>query len=265
MTSHLTQLCERIAATSLEITRTAALLAEQAGQLERAAHDLARLVRDRPEAGRAVQQLDAAASACRRAARTLDEAAQQGQAFVARTVGVTSAPNGWGPSTVHASSATSSGSTRDIETVASLELRTTAGSAYFAADDWRMRAAAEEVPHYPGEYVVDMHGDPSSVACGSHQLDANGLAEVIRASAWDGRTPIRLFSCSTGREPEGIAQQVADCLGVEVTAPDRPVSTGPLGVQVGEVAEVWNPLLGGYVSTVTEPGQWRRFYPRTER
>ena len=265
MPSHLTRLCERIAATSQLITRTAAALSEQAGQLERAAFDLASVARDEPRVGRAVQQLDAAATACRRAARSLDEAAQQGHAFVGRTVAGTSAASAGAPPSPHTSRATLPESSRDTDAVAALELRTAAGSAYYAAGDWRMRAAAGDVPPYPGEYVVDMHGDPSSVACGAHQLDARGLAEVIRASAWDGRTPIRLFSCSTGREPEGIAQQVADCLGAVVTAPDRPVSTGPLGVQVGEVAEVWNPLLGGYVSKVTEPGQWRRFYPRTER
>jgi hypothetical protein len=43
---------------------------------------------------------------------------------------------------------------------------------------------------------------------------------MIRANGWDGKSPIRLLSCSTGKLPDEFAQNLADTLGVLVKAPN---------------------------------------------
>jgi hypothetical protein len=89
------------------------------------------------------------------------------------------------------------------------------------------------IPPAPGFFDVGVHGDPNSV---SYQFrgwlgSGNGanwsvfshydVANMIRASGWDGISPIRLLSCSTGKVPGGFAQGLADTLGTVVWAPDE--------------------------------------------
>ena len=87
------------------------------------------------------------------------------------------------------------------------------------------RAAAGDVPQYPGEYVLDLHGTPQAVQGGDgSMMDAAQFAEQVRKRTdWDGQSPVRLFSCDTGSAPDGFGQQLADQLGVNVTAPTKPV------------------------------------------
>ncbi len=87
------------------------------------------------------------------------------------------------------------------------------------------RAAAGDVPVYPGEYTLDLHGAPHAVQGGDGtMMDAATFAEHIRRRTdWDGQTPIRLFSCDTGSAPDGFAQQLSNHLQVDVTAPTKPV------------------------------------------
>ncbi|WP_309129953.1 hypothetical protein [Microbacterium sp.] len=120
------------------------------------------------------------------------------------------------------------------------------------------RAAAGDVPAYPGEYVLDLHGAPHAVQGGDgSMMDAAEFAEHLQKHTdWDGKSPIRLFSCDTGSAPDGFAQQLADRLGVDVTAPTKPVwSTAggsPFVTDIDPItgAPVWPPN-----------GAWVRFEP----
>jgi len=93
------------------------------------------------------------------------------------------------------------------------------------------RKAARHVPEYPGEYTLDLHGSPSVVQVGDGSvMDPATFAQHVRTQTdWDGQTPIRLFSCDTGADPNGFAQQLARELKVDVTAPTKPVWSRPNG------------------------------------
>ncbi|GAA2893505.1 hypothetical protein [Microbacterium esteraromaticum] len=87
------------------------------------------------------------------------------------------------------------------------------------------REFSSDVPSYKGEYVLDLHGAPNQVQGGDgNMLDAEQFAALVKKRTdWDGETPIRLFSCHTGADPDGFAQQLSNHLGVDVTAPTKPV------------------------------------------
>ncbi|MBS2535787.1 hypothetical protein KGQ20_23780 [Catenulispora sp. NF23] len=51
-------------------------------------------------------------------------------------------------------------------------------------------------------------------------LSHDNLANLIRNNGWDGKSPIRLLSCSTGKAADGFAQNLANKLGVPVLAPN---------------------------------------------
>jgi len=63
--------------------------------------------------------------------------------------------------------------------------------------------------------------------------------------------PIRLFSCDTGKDPNGFAQQLADELGVKVTAPTEPVwstkNGEPFVTSIGEDGMPVKPPTGTWV------------------
>jgi len=138
-------------------------------------------------------------------------------------------------------------------------IATQGGRAYYSPGDLKysdMVASAEKLKPYPGEYTVDMHGDPDSVQVGSTHLNAAELAALIqRDPSWAGR-PVRLFSCSTGAYSGGFAQQLADSLGVSVTAPDMSVWANDVPPWVGEGVSI-----GGDI-VPTAFGGWHRFDPR---
>lgn len=154
------------------------------------------------------------------------------------------------------------------------EFRTSVGSGFYYASDAQFRQAATEVPQYPGEYVLDVHGTESSVQLRDddgeiQELDASEFAVVVRASQWNGE-PVRLFSCETGKLEDGFAQELADELDVVVTAPttdvtssvradgsnDRPIVT--------DVVMKLNEELGCWESQMVFPetGEWKQFAPR---
>jgi hypothetical protein len=140
---------------------------------------------------------------------------------------------------------------------------TRAGRAYYTRGDTRLRTAAEALPPFPGEYTVDMHGTPQRVVVGDSPLDARQLSELVEADAnWKNR-PVRLFSCLTGRGDRPIAQELADHLGVKVTAPTDLVWSDPAGAHV-VAPGVWKTIGGTKVMVPgSEPadGGWRTFSP----
>lgn len=120
------------------------------------------------------------------------------------------------------------------------------------------RIASGDVPKYPGEYTLDLHGSPTQVqgADGS-MMDAEAFADLVKKRTdWDGTTPIRLFSCDTGAQPDGFAQQLSTALQVDVTAPTKPVWSVAGGAPI--VTDI-NPVTGKPVRPLT--GTWVHFTP----
>lgn len=81
-------------------------------------------------------------------------------------------------------------------------------------------------------YDVKCHGSSTSVECFNSEIDAKTLARVIRGRKdYDGGD-VRLLACSTGRmDSKGscIAQELADRLGVKVSAPNDTLYVSPDG------------------------------------
>jgi hypothetical protein len=117
---------------------------------------------------------------------------------------------------------------------------------------------SQDVPKYPDEYVLDLHGSPDSVQVGEDPKGAAEFAQLVKSqSDWDGKTPIRLFSCYTGADPEGFAQQLSNELGVQVTAPTEPVWSVKSGEPVVTAAD---PDTGEPIDPPT--GSWVNFQPQ---
>jgi len=95
--------------------------------------------------------------------------------------------------------------------------------------DWTIYSGALSDPDRPGILNIYAHGGPSSVNSPSflHKygapLNANQMASAIRQSSWNGKDPVWLKSCNTGKDPQGFAQQLANALGVNVYAPNTQV------------------------------------------
>ncbi|MBN9157554.1 MULTISPECIES: hypothetical protein [unclassified Microbacterium] len=136
--------------------------------------------------------------------------------------------------------------------------KTEGGWHFLPEDD---RPFAGDVPRYPGEYVLDLHGSPSAVqgADGSMLTAEDFAAHVRKHTDWDGTTPIRLFSCSTGADSDGFAQQLSNHLNVEVTAPTKPVWSSSHGTPF--VTDV-DPVTGKPVKP--HNGSWTSFQPNGE-
>lgn len=87
--------------------------------------------------------------------------------------------------------------------------------------DSNQQHTAKQLPKIPGQFVLDMHGSPDSAKIGKSNISAKDVAAVIKANPdWDGKTPITLVGCETGKRDNGFAAQLAKELGVEVTAPN---------------------------------------------
>ncbi|MBM7774087.1 5,10-methylene-tetrahydrofolate dehydrogenase/methenyl tetrahydrofolate cyclohydrolase [Actinokineospora baliensis] len=98
---------------------------------------------------------------------------------------------------------------------------TAAGMSMFIGTDSNERHTANQLRKIPGQFVVDMHGASGDVRIGRSNLGVRDIADVLRANPdWDGKTPITLTSCQTGRTPDGFAARLARELGVPVTAPN---------------------------------------------
>jgi hypothetical protein len=138
-------------------------------------------------------------------------------------------------------------------------LATPTGFAFLPEID---QAHAFYVPPFPGEYVLDTHGTQSSVIVDGAELDASAFAQVVaQETDWNGE-PIRLFSCSTGQDADGFAQQLADQLEVTVTAPTEVVwSSADGSVHIGEPE--YDPLTGGWYFPDPPSGEWATFTPQT--
>jgi hypothetical protein len=143
------------------------------------------------------------------------------------------------------------------------ESRPTAdGRGFYEKNDDKMWAAADSVVPYPGRYTADLHGNAHAFRVGRHNLDAGQLAALVRRDDnWQGR-PVLLVSCETGQGDNPIAQDLADELGVTVTAPTELAFSSPDG-RVYTTSE-YEDEHGNIVQTIPYDGVWRNFEPRQE-
>lgn len=134
------------------------------------------------------------------------------------------------------------------------------GRAYFHPEDPEYKwwiSVAKKVDAHPGEYSCMLHGNSREVAVGSKRLNAEELAALIRRdSSWAGQ-PVRLLSCNTGAEMNGIAQGVSASLGVSVKAP-----TAPVIVRYDGTVSLGSYEVRGDQYFPKSYGSWRQFDPR---
>jgi hypothetical protein len=94
---------------------------------------------------------------------------------------------------------------------------------YFSPDDPKhLREYAEIVPRHENMLVVGGHGTKSEIQSPNGWLDAKELADEIRRypGYYEGEA-VALYSCDTGSDPNGLAQQLANELKAIVYAPDN--------------------------------------------
>lgn len=227
--SELARMCQRLDGIAGDISQMASELASIASALNRASARVAQTLGSsngsRAEGQRAAQALSAGARACASASSQLAHADRTARAYVA------SEYSGTGGSGVTPRPAASDGASGtltggldagSVQAVLQSATATQAGLAFFSADDATL-AAAKALPEMPGYRTYDLHGNPESVAvwAGGQEVSIgpSAFADVVRGDpGWQG-SPVRLFSCDTGKGSESFAQLLADELGVEVYAP----------------------------------------------
>lgn len=89
------------------------------------------------------------------------------------------------------------------------------------ADDL-LGSLARGLPPDPDKYTVVMHGHPYCVEFFGKKIDVETLCAIIaQRKDYQKGTDIRLISCYTGSRKDGVAQYIANKLGVTVWAPDK--------------------------------------------
>jgi RHS repeat-associated protein len=136
---------------------------------------------------------------------------------------------------------------------------------YFDNALWK---GATADPDRPGILTVYAHGVADKIndfdifKKYGRGLDADELAERIRkGSTWKPGMPVWLKACSTGSTADGMGQDLADNLGVDVYAPNKYVwytENGP----VGPAGKIGPP--GKETRDTNDPGAYIRFRPRRQ-
>ncbi|MBR7007356.1 MAG: hypothetical protein IKH90_01775 [Ruminococcus sp.] len=111
---------------------------------------------------------------------------------------------------------------------------------------------AELIPPDDRYYDIKAHGSPDSVKIFDSVVDAHKLAEIILRREDYNNKPIRLLCCETGKIKNGtcVAKELAELLGVEVSAPTEILHVSTLG-NVKIVSE--NGIKGKMVSFFPDP------------
>ncbi len=143
-------------------------------------------------------------------------------------------------------------------------------SRFVNSNDVLFRNAARIKP-LDGYSDIVMHGSPNELLAYSNEGDewsygAKEAAELIRNSHEFCGKPIRLIACQTGALKDGIAQQIADELGVSVLAPTETVTVdidGEMFVSDNDVLSgIWNSSSPEERVKIRETGTWIEFKPR---
>lgn len=130
---------------------------------------------------------------------------------------------------------------------------------------------AKKIKPLEGYSDIVCHGSPFELLANGNDgevwnYDAKEAAEMIRNSREFCGKPIRLIACQTGALKDGIAQQIADELGVPVLAPTEIVYVDVLGNMFisdnDELARIWNNSTPEERLKIRQPGKWIEFKPR---
>ncbi|GAB2834274.1 hypothetical protein GCM10027200_37380 [Lentzea nigeriaca] len=94
-------------------------------------------------------------------------------------------------------------------------------SIYDSKADSNNLYTARELPRIPGQFVVDVHSNATSAHVRNYPLTPRDVADIVRANPdYKPGDPITLVGCDAGKRDDGFAAQLAQELGVPVTAPN---------------------------------------------
>jgi RHS repeat-associated protein len=122
--------------------------------------------------------------------------------------------------------------------------------------EWGMWAASLFEKDRSGFCTIYSHGSAISVA----GMNGDNLAKYLRKNGvCKDNQPIILNACRTGERPDGVAQQLADAMGVPVYAPDTYVWYRPyLGI-----SGIYYPVSKtNKIPDTTRPGKTKLFIPK---
>ncbi len=101
---------------------------------------------------------------------------------------------------------------------------------------YNLKEAATKIKSIEGYTDVVIHGTPDSFGVWHNgrweYIDQRSLATFLKNNSEYTGGPVRLISCSTGAKSDGIAQQLANKLGVDVLAPSDTLYIYPNGTIV---------------------------------
>ena len=129
---------------------------------------------------------------------------------------------------------------------------------------------ANNIKPLKGYGDIIMHGSPDSLLIyglndEQWEYGAKEAAEMIRNSQEFHGQPIRLVACQTGAKENGIAQQIADELGIKVMAPTEIVNVdfdGKIFLSDNVVlADIWNTSSAEEKKKFRQTGKWKIFKP----
>lgn len=129
---------------------------------------------------------------------------------------------------------------------------------------------AKKIKPLDGYSDIVMHGSPTELLAYGNDGEewsygAKEAAELIRNSREFCGKPIRLIACQTGALKDGIAQQIADELGVPVLAPTETVTVdidGEMFVSDNDILSgIWNTSSPEERMKIRETGTWVEFQP----
>ena len=130
---------------------------------------------------------------------------------------------------------------------------------------------ANKIKPVKGYGDIIIHGSPDSLLINGlngeqWEYGAKEAAEMIRNSREFHGQPIRLIACQTGAKENGIAQQIADELGVEVMAPTEIANVninGEIFISNNDViVDEWNRANAEERKHYKQTGEWKVFKPR---
>lgn len=115
--------------------------------------------------------------------------------------------------------------------------------------------------------VLDIvaHGSPTSIQISHNgediEINSRLLAKIIKRNPQYKRKGVRLLSCNTGSMSNGFAQNLANKLGVPVSAPTKLVWSNQYGKHRVAGRDKLNPNL----PSATDIGEFVTFYPGGNR
>ncbi|GAA3043062.1 glycohydrolase toxin TNT-related protein [Actinokineospora globicatena] len=138
---------------------------------------------------------------------------------------------------------------------------TPAGAALFDPADARTRAAANAVTPIPGHFVLDVHSDGNAAVVDGQRLGGAELADLARASGWNGTDPIVLNACEAGRGPDGLGADLARHAGVPVIAPTERAWSGEQNTTPYSSSADYVDADGRVYPRIPPDGGWNSFAP----